>query len=350
LFRAFVGSSTGSVVSLHTESGIIDWKYEPSAALGAANQMYHKRGTVVMATDQGQIQALNANNGDAMWDHECPSTVLHTILDVGGKHDGFALVCKTHVNYRTIDGVSRWQSPATNLKAAYTTRDLGAICLMSLIYDHTVVLKFDVEDGHTISNTTVPALVDAAVRAGNYIETGEHIIFKDGTELKTFPICGFGKIEALGLTVTSSAILHEIQDSPEWFGIWDAGATKIVHLTSEGTVGIMRTEPGTAILGPAHGAVYGEAGKFCTVAKKDEATGSWHVHVKRPNGDLYKVASLPEAYNTAVHGNVEFVLAQQLQTGEFRAMLTTSNKQLVAVEGKTLKWARGTIDTERAEL
>merc|ERR1712013_591420 len=107
-----------------------------------------------------------------------------------------------------------------------------------------------------------------------------------------------------------------------------------------------RTPPtysGTAVLGAAHDAVYGEAGKFCTVATQE--AGGWAVTVLRPSFDIYKVASSPDAFDTAVYGNVERVLGQQLQgTGAFRAILQTDKKMLLAVEGKTLKWARGTID------
>lgn len=359
-FRTFVGSSTGSVVSIHQKSsdlckdGDLDWSFIPPSSLGEVNFMYHKLGVLVFATTGGHVKALSAENGNEQWSHMCPSTVLHTILDVAGAEDGFALVCKTHVEYRTLLGVTRWQSAATNLKAAFTTQDLATICLLSLNNDHTKVLGFNVEDGSTVKSTTAPDEVNTALSSGSYVEVGEHIVFKSGSDLKTFPICG-GKTEVTGLTAGATAQLVDVQDSPDHFGIIEAGETTVVKLEPDGTLTFKRTETG-AVLGPSYGAVYGEAGKFVTVATPD--SGGWHIHIKTPLGVVYRVASTSDTFDTSVHGNIERVLAIQREEGHFRTVVSTDTKRLLALEGplpsqslsSKLAWARGTIDTQRAEL
>lgn len=350
-FRVYVGAADGSLVSIHTEDGRLDWSWVPSPTTGAVKLVYHKRGTVVLATTDGKIQALAADGGKELWDHECPSTVFHTIIDIGGagsSYDDFALICKSHIQYVTILGELGWQTSVTNLKAAWRSRDSKHVCVLSVGASTTQRVWVAGLTGAVARSSDVPSEVHTAIVAGDYIEAGDHIVFKAGTDLKTYPLCD-GGVATLGITVSNTAQLIDVQDSNDWFGISESGETRIVRLEPDGKVGMTTVEHSTAILGASHGAVYGESGKFVAVATPKD--GSYDVHVKRPSGELYKTSSAAAALDVSTHGNIQRVLAQQLPiSGFFRSIVSTDKKRLLALQDTRLLWARGSIDTNHAEL
>lgn len=360
--RAFVGLRSGAVASIALADGSVEWSNVPNNPQGAVQTLYQKHGVLVTASDSGTVQGWEVATGTLKWETACPSHVFQSVLDIGGIHDGFGLVCRQQIEYRTLSGDRLWTTKApgmATLRAAAAVDNLRSICVLSLGSAGTHALRIDAESGVVTETFAVPAQVGAALALPTGITAGDYFVYPAGDRLHAYPICGEGNssdsdgrrsfesqpLEGLNST---GILLRPVQDTPGWFTLDGTNGTAVYALAGVGITKIFM-ENVTALVGPVHGALHGETGKRLAVAaprKEGYEVRVRHAHFGRQEA----MPSTAGAYSLGQHGDVERVLVQQLVDRSFRAVVYTVKGSLLAIERSKVVWARTRLDVGKVEL
>mmetsp|Transcript_49690 Transcript_49690/g.142579 ORF Transcript_49690/g.142579 Transcript_49690/m.142579 type:complete len:493 (-) Transcript_49690:100-1578(-) len=343
----FIGFKDGGIAALNLNSSELLWAHEPLAAYGSTKAIHQKMGVVVTTTETGQVQAWDAWEGVLKWERSCPGGVVHRMLDIGGADDGFGFACATEVEARTLDGVRRWATPSpigTLFKAASAVDSGKNICALALgtgISPGALALKLNSYTGAIMSSVDAPQAVVNGLSHGSFITTGGRLVWPTTGKVHTYSLCGDGDIaEADSVAADETATVEAVQDTPGIFSVTNGVVTGIFASAGPDLRRIKLVDR-RATLGPVHGAIYGETGRWVAVLTQEQA-GSQVQIINAKHGGDEGLALVPGSYSAAMFGVGERVVAQEDYGGNaFRAILATKTlDSVLAIQGSDVHWSR----------
>lgn len=344
--RVFVGTSAGTVASVHLKDGSMQWRRIGAAHEGSVRFLrVGGHSFLFSAMDSGLVQAWKGTTGDLIWQREYQEPVV----DLQLLKNSLVVVRGAEVEARSLSGKHEWSIAAVALSAkarfwaSAPSADETILCALAADPDGSgaVVIKLEAATGHVLKKVKLPA-AEKSLKSGAFMVTDGNLVLLNGNTVAVHPICPEGEELTLELSKAKSTSSQPFKLLP-WqltrgvFAATNGATTAIIGLSSKG-LKLLRSFQGLAVVGPVVSVHQDETGQPVAVAVvKEEGT---QIQLLDPESGNVQPAVHVKGFTSTDHGNGKLILVHELASGEHRTVISTEDHSLALIQGSKVSWVR----------